>query len=137
MSVGYNKHKILQVTGVQFILDRPSVDIKIRSSNSDQHSRDVTVAINRIGGILCPIWCLNDFLLVRGKSDDLLFIHSACSGGRALIGYQFSSVFEKTLNILRIQGRFNAHSFTIGATIAAIEAGCSPEKTTELELILV
>lgn len=48
---------------------------------------------------------------------------------------QFSSVWEKTLNILRIRGRFKAYSFTIGVTKAAFEADCSPE-TTELEPIL-
>lgn len=85
------------------------------------------MAINRISFILCPVWCLNDFLLIKGKSGDHLFVHSACSGDRALIRYQFSSVLEKTLNILRIQGRFKAHSFTIGATTAAFEVGCSPE----------
>lgn len=69
------------------------------------------MAINKISGILCPVGCLNDFLLVRGKSDGPLFIHSACLGGRVLTRYQFSSVLEKTLNTLGIQGRFKAHSF--------------------------
>lgn len=131
LSVGNSVHSILQVSDVQFELNFFSVCIRIRSSKSDQHSRGVTVAINKIGGILCPVGCLNDFLLVRGKSDGPLFIHSACSGGRALTMYQFSSVLEKALNTLGIQGRFKAHSFRIWAATAAFEAGCSPEAIME------
>lgn len=131
LSIGNSVHSILQVSDVQFELNFSSVCIRIRSSKSHQHSRGVTVAINKIGSILCPVGCLNDFLLVRGKSDGPLFIHSACSGGRALTRYQFSSVLEKALNTLGIQGRFKAHSFGIGAATSAFEAGCSPEAIME------
>lgn len=72
------------------------------------------MATNKIGCILCPDGCLNDFLLVGGKSDGPLFIHSACSGGKGLTRYQFSSLLEKTMNILWIQGRFEAHLLELG-----------------------
>ena len=53
----------------------------------------MTLTIDRVESILCPVRCLHDYLIVRCTGGPL-FVHS---GGKALTRYQFSSVLEKSL----------------------------------------
>ena len=124
LSVGNDIQYILQVSDVKFAPDMSRIYVKINSSKSDQHRRGVTLTIDRVESILCPVRCLHDYLIVRCKTGGPLFVHA---GGKALTRYQFSSVLEKSLNALGVHGRFKAHSFRIGAATAAFEAGCSPD----------
>ena len=127
-STGNSVHTILQVTDVQFEANYSKVFVHIRMSKCDQNRKGVSLAIDKSGGILCPVAGLIDYLAVRPKIKGPLFIHC---GKNPLTRYQFSSILKKSLQVLGVQGHYRAHSFRIGAATAAFEAGCSQDVIME------
>lgn len=71
----------------------------------------MTLTIDRVESFLCPVRCLHDYLIVRGKTGGPLFVHS---GGKALTRYQFSSVLEKSLNARGLHGSLRLTLFELG-----------------------
>ena len=71
----------------------------------------MTLTIDRVESILCPVRCLHDYLIVRDKTDGPLFVHS---GDKALTRYQFSSVLEKSLNARGVHGSLRLTFFELG-----------------------
>ena len=76
LSVGNDIQFILQVSYNKFAPDMSRLYVRIKSSKSDQHRRGVTLTIDRVGSFLCPVRCLHDYLIVRGKTGGTLSVHS-------------------------------------------------------------
>lgn len=91
LSTGNGVHSILQVTDVQFQANYSKLLVLIKSSKTDQDRKGVSLVIDRIEGILCPVAGLIDYLAVRPKIKGPLFIHL---GKNPLTSYQFSAIFE-------------------------------------------
>lgn len=128
LSTGNGVHSILQVTDVQFQANYSKLLVLIKSSKTDQDRKGVSLVIDRIEGILCPVAGLIDYLAVRPKIKGPLFIHL---GKNPLTRYQFSAILEKALHVLGVEGHYRAHSFRIGAATLAFEAGCTQDLIME------
>ena len=108
LSVGNVKDSILQLNDVSFHPDKSKLFLEFRRSKTDQTANGVTMCINEIGGRVCPIKCLREYLHVRSKGKGPLFCHV---GGEPLTRSQFSSVLDKALKACKFRATTNLTHF--------------------------
>lgn len=102
------------------------VHLHLRHSKTDQSNKGTTVIIPRVGGPLCPVYNLENYLKIRPTINGPLFCHY---GGGPLTRYQFTALLNKTLKVIGIgTERYTSHSFRIGAATTAVVAGCSQDE---------
>lgn len=72
----------------------------------------------------CPVFCLYNYLLLRGPKQGPLFCDGA---GNPIPRVYFMKVFNWTLKVLGLgdNHNFNGHSFRIGAATHAVKCGLS------------
>lgn len=108
-----------------------SVRIFLRRSKTDQSGRGrwVTLYIAP-SGVICPVFWVSQYLLVRPPGSGSFFIHLDLS---PLTRFQFSAVLSSCLKRLNLSGfRFSSHSFRIGAATEASLLGFSNDSLKKL-----
>ena len=84
--------------------------------------RSVTVEIPKQQGFTCPVRALRAYLQSRGTSPGPLF----CNPSHLPVSYaQYHDWFIDLMALSRIPGKFNTHSFRIGAATWAASRGVS------------
>ena len=118
-SKGRSVCQIIALNDIIMDKEHKYIIVKVRYSKTDQCGKGVSLKINKVGGIMCPVNNLVQYLGARPGLLGPLFVHF---DGRPLSRYQFSAVLKKSLKIEGIDAsKFNSHSFRIGAaTIAAV-----------------
>ena len=100
--------------------------MNIKQSKTDAFRQRVTLCLEKTDLQLCPVDPLLPYLVVRGNLEGPLFI---MADRRRLNHELFSNSLDNILASLRINSReYNTHSFRIGATTSASEAGM-PDST--------
>ena len=80
--------------------------------SSKTSSVPVTVRIPKVGGTVCPVRLLQQYISLRPASEAQLFIHR---NGTPLTRYQFSAVLGKVIRALGLPfHKYKSHSFRIG-----------------------
>jgi hypothetical protein len=129
LSKGNTVSRIIQKSDVRIEPTKRQMYLTIRYSKNDQCGKGVTLCIQSVNSIACPVTCLADFLAVRPNSEGPLFCHLDMS---TLSRYQFSAVLFKATKLLGYQNcNFKAHSFRIGAATTAHELGIDQESIQE------
>ena len=109
--------------------DNPTiVHLMLRHSKSDIFDVGVTIHLGRTGDLLCPVSALHAYLARRPPTPGPLFL---LESGQPLSKQRLISTVHNTLGLARVDvGRFNSHSFRIGAATAAAQAGL-PDSTIQ------
>lgn len=124
LSKGGNSNNIVGIEDIE-VKHKISIILKLRFSKTDQLGYGQTITIAATGENLCPVRYLEAFLEVRPRLKGPLFCHF---GGAPLTRYQFSSMLQRVLRVLKVDySRYKTHSFRIGAASAAAAAGHSAE----------
>ena len=97
--------------------------ISIKFLSFKHHSgRAVTIQIPKQPGPSCPVQSLSQYLQLRGNSPGPLF----CYPNQDPVTYNsYHEWFHHLLDLSRIPGKFNTHSFRIGAATWAASRGVS------------
>ncbi|CAJ0924611.1 unnamed protein product [Ranitomeya imitator] len=94
--------------------------VRVRRSKTDQESRGTWFPLFAIGGAVCPLALIKNFMQVR-SSGSQLFIHE---NGSPFLSCQFLAVLRHALSFLGLPAAdFGTHSFRIGAATEASRAG--------------
>lgn len=123
LSPGSDRESIISMNDAAIVQANSNgcIQLTIRRSKTDQLGSGVVLSIPKVGGIVCPVHNLIEFLAIRPKFQGPLYCHF---GGKCLTRYQFTSVLKKALCCIGLpSGRYNSHSFRIGAATAAAIAG--------------
>jgi len=110
------------------LLDRPtgSLHLRIRGSKTDQDGQGHVIKMHKTGKPLCPILSFEQFIIRRPNLQGPLFCHL---NGTPVTRTQFSLVLKKALSSLQIDyGKYNTHSFRIGAATTAAMVGYTTEE---------
>ena len=117
-----------EVTGSVNNLQLHSVSIKQGSIHikfyrfKHHQGPPVTIVVPPHNSPICPVRNLRLYLPLRGSAPGPLF----CTPSRRPISYaQYHHWFQALLNRCSIHGRYNLHSFRIGAATRAISKGVS------------
>ena len=97
------------------------IRLTIKQSKTDPFRRGVKLYLGRTDSPICPVLGILPFLAVRGNRSGPLFI---LNDSRMLTRQIFSSFRDDILERLHLNLHlYNTHSFRIGATTSAKEAG--------------
>ena len=108
--------------------DPTIVHLTLRHSKSDIFGVGVTINLGRTGDLLCPVSALLAYLARRPPTSGSLFL---LESGQPLSKQRLISTVRNTLGLAGVDvGRFNGHSFRIGAAMAAAQAGL-PDSTIQ------
>ena len=101
--------------------DNPQMlQVKIKQSKTDPFCKGVNIYLE---ADLCPIKGILPYLALRGNRSDPLFI---LSDGRGLTRQLFKAALDNLLSALNMdKGKYNTHSFRIGAATSAKQANIS------------
>jgi hypothetical protein len=105
--------RVLQRGDVQLDRANGSLNINIVYSKTDQLGNGTLLNIAGTGDSTCPFNHLQVFLKARPESSGPLFCHFDSS---PLTRYQFSAILAKAIKLLKLPGKYKAHSFRIGAS---------------------
>jgi hypothetical protein len=106
------------------------LNIKIRSSKTDQLGKGVHVHIPPIRGQCCPVRAVQQFVSIRPSCNGPFFCHFST---QPVSRYQFNAVLKKALSALGLKGMsIRSHSFRIGAATEAALAGMSDNEIKSL-----
>ena len=113
---------ILLPSDVSFSKDKSLINLRIRSSKTDQRGEGATLQIGTgHNQEVCPVKAMSKYLEMRPICEGLLFIHF---GGEPLTRYQFGCMLKKGIGAIGLSpGDFNTHSFRIGAATSAAVGG--------------
>ncbi|XP_076099825.1 integrase/recombinase xerD homolog, partial [Mytilus galloprovincialis] len=121
-----HKHASTQSHAIEYNdikINLSSIEIRLRSSKTDQCCTGTTIVIDVRPGDVCAVFALRNYLKVRPNVAGQLFCHF---DGTPVTRYQFSGVLKKSLNVLGLsQGKYSSHSFRIGAATSAAMNGLS------------
>lgn len=104
-------------------INKNSVDVRIRSSKTDQLGHGYRIALSRTGRSVCPVKALEDLLASRsspGANDRPLFV---LEDGRFLTRSKFSTSLQNLLRGIPDAHLYSPHSFRIGGTTTAAANG--------------
>ena len=119
------REPVVSFDDVLFDRSAGSLQVRIRGSKTDQGGKGQTIKMNSTGKALCPILSYEQFIKRRPNLPGPLFCHL---NGTPLTRAQFSSILKKSLAFLQIDyGKYNTHSFRIGAATTAAMVGCSTD----------
>lgn len=95
-----------------------AMDVKIRSSKTDQRGNSTTLAFEMGSDkLICPITAMHEYLSVRPFREGNLFVHF---GGDPLTRYQFNQLLKMGIKMMGLNPQnFSSHSFRIGAATSA------------------
>ena len=101
--------------------DNPQMlQVKIKQSKTDPFRKGVNIYLGATKRDLCPIKGILPYLALRGNRSGPLFI---LSDGRGLIQQLFKAALDNLLSALNMdKGKYNTHSFRIGAATSAKQA---------------
>ncbi|CAC5420125.1 unnamed protein product [Mytilus coruscus] len=124
--IAYQKHASTQSHALDYKdikINLSSIEIRLRSSKTDQCCTGTTIVIDDRPGDVCAVFALRNYLKIRPNVAGQLFCHF---DGTPITRYQFSGVLKKSLNVLGLsQGKYTSHSFRIGAATSAAMNGLS------------
>ena len=119
------RERVVSIDDVLFDRSAGSLQVRIRGSKTDQGGKGQTIKMNSTGKALCPILSYEQFIKRRPNLPGPLFCHL---NGTPLTRAQFSSILKKSLAFLQIDyGKYNTHSFWIGAATTAAMVGFSTD----------
>ena len=93
---GRSEQQILGLDDIKLVEDRNYIMVNVRYSKTDQLGKGVSLKIGKVGGIVCPVNNLLQYLEARPRLLGPLFIHF---NGQPVSRYQFSAVLKKSLRI--------------------------------------
>ena len=97
--------------------------VRIKQSKTDPFNQGVDLFLGKIGTRICPVNAIKPYLAMQGAQAESLFI---AEEGKQLTTQIFSSKLNTILQKMKINAsQCNTHSFRIGATTSAKEAGIS------------
>lgn len=129
ISKGNSPATIINVSDINFSLDKSNMFLTIRQSKNDQYGKGVTICIEKSSSFHCPIRYMLAFLSMRPRINGPVFCHS---DGSPLTRFQFSAVLNKATNAVGLHShRYKSHSFRIGAATAAYQQGCHSDSSRE------
>ena len=97
------------------------VRVTIKQSKTDPFRQGVTLFLGKTGSAICPVEALLPYLAVRSSRPGPLFV---LEDGRMLTRQLFGTALDTILEALQLDhGKYNTHSFRIGAATSAKEAG--------------
>ena len=101
--------------------DNPQMlQVKIKQSKTDPFRKGVNIYLGATKRDLCPIKGILPYLALRGNRSGPLFI---LSDGRGLTRKLFKAALDNLLSALNLnKGKYNTHSFRIGAATSAKQA---------------
>ena len=109
-------------------VDPTVAHLTLRHSKTDIFGVGVTIHLGRTGDSLCPVSSLLAYLSRRPSSPGPLFL---LQSGQPLSKQVLVSTVHDALGSAGVDvGRFNGHSFRIGAATAAAQAGL-PDSTIQ------
>ncbi|XP_070202998.1 integrase/recombinase xerD homolog [Littorina saxatilis] len=106
-----------------------SITISFRSAkhSAGKHQEAVVTAVDN--AFICPVQALKQYIGKRGCMTGPLFMLK----GRSLLRREFVTTLKAMLNIAGIPaGRFNSHSFRIGAATSSAAKGASDAQIRKL-----
>ena len=116
-----NINNILSSNDVHIVAGSDKLTIILRFSKTDQLGKGVNIEIPKVGGLMCPVEIVSEYLTVRPTEDVPFLCHFSES---FLTRFQFSAMLTKSLKYDGIESsKYKAHSFRIGAAAALSMAG--------------
>lgn len=113
-----NINNILSRNDVHIVAGSDKLTITLRFSTDQLEKKKVDIEIPKVGGLMCPVESVSEYLTVRPTKDGPLLCHF--SGSR----FQFSSMLTKSLKYAGIESsKCKANSLRIGAATALSMTG--------------
>ena len=99
------------------------IRVTIKQSKTDPFRKGIHIFLGRTGKAICPVTAILPYLAICGNIEGPLFTTET---GRPLTRQCFGSTLTRILKTAGLQAdQYNTHSFRIGATTSAKQAGIS------------